>query len=109
MPVKDIPLPRSTPYTEVIGFPQAVENLRPLRQGGRVHVDSVVNLSEVFRTRIPVAATTGSAIAAASTPPSPDSRSRRPTALDLLAVQSKSCTGHRVRGQRPVTVAMADL
>jgi hypothetical protein len=61
--------------------------------------DSVVNLSAVFRTKIPVTATTGSTIAAASTPPSADSRSTRPTALVLVTVQSKSCTGLSVRGQ----------
>src|SRR6202012_2162720 len=61
--------------------------------------DSVVNLSEVFLTRIPVAATTGRAIAATSTPPSPAMRIRRPTEFVLLAVQFKSCTRHSVRGR----------
>src|ERR1700748_1910610 len=105
MPVKDIPLPTSTPYTEVIRFPT---RSKISDRCGRADwsIDNVVNLSEVLRTRIPDAATTGRTIAPASTPPSPEIRSRRPTALVLLAVQSKSCTGHRVRGQRPVADAL---
>src|ERR1700748_2841254 len=61
--------------------------------------ESVVKLSEVFLTRIPLAATTGSAIAATSTPPSTAMRIRRPTEFVLLAVQFKSCTRHSVRGR----------
>src|ERR1700722_1194495 len=61
--------------------------------------DSVVNLSAEFLTRIPVAATTGSAIAATSTPPSPAIRIRRPTELVLLAMKFQSCTRHSVRGR----------
>ena len=59
--------------------------------------DSVVNLSEVFLTRIPVAVTRGSAVAAASTPASPASKIRRPREFVLLAVQFKSCTRLSVR------------
>src|SRR5215468_4860581 len=95
-----MPLPRSTPYTVVIRPP--VRSYISDRCGRPEGVsDSVLNLSEVFRTAMPVAATTGSTIAAASTPPSPDTRSSRPTALVLLAVQSRSCTGHRLRGHTP--------
>src|SRR5579862_8746413 len=61
--------------------------------------DSVVNLSAVFRTRIPDAATTGSTIAAASTPPSPAISSRRPTEFVLLTMKFQSCTRHIVRGR----------
>src|SRR6202451_4724228 len=61
--------------------------------------DSVVNLSAVFRTRIPVAATTGSAIAATSTPPSAAIKIRRPAEFVLLPIKFQSCTRHSVRGR----------
>src|SRR5690348_15166818 len=61
--------------------------------------ERAVKLSEVFLTRIPVAATTGSAIAATRTPPSTAMSSKRPTEFDLPAVQFKSCTRHSVRGR----------
>src|ERR1700722_14734179 len=60
--------------------------------------DSVVNLSAEFLTRIPVEATTGSAIAARRTPPSAAIRMRRPAAFDLLAVQFKICTSLEYAG-----------
>jgi hypothetical protein len=54
--------------------------------------ESVENLSEVFRTVMPVAATTGSTMAAASTPAMPAIKIRRPTALVLLDIKSAICT-----------------
>jgi hypothetical protein len=58
----------------------------------------VLNLSAVFLTRIPVAATTGTSKAATSTPPSTEIKIRRPTELVFPKIQLKSCTRHRVRG-----------
>jgi hypothetical protein len=59
----------------------------------------VLNLSAVFRTTMPVAATMGTTMAATSTPPSAEKIMMRPTALVFPKIQFKICTRHSVRGR----------
>jgi hypothetical protein len=96
IPVYFRPGPRSTPYTYVSRWPLAS---MISDRWGRLDAfsDSVVKLFAAFRTEMPVAATTGSTVAAARTPLRAARNIRRPSA-PVFDNQSPSCTSNRVRG-----------